>query len=115
LTNSECLFCQFSNNEISTDKIFENEHCFVIRDIEPQAPIHLLVISKKHIPRLSEMNSTNILLISHMASQASEAAEKFGITSSGYRILINNGPDAGMTIAHLHMHILGGKKLGAGG
>jgi histidine triad (HIT) family protein len=114
LTNNECLFCEINHNKIPTEKLFENEHCFIIRDINPQAPIHLLVIAKQHIAQLSEINAENVTILSRMVLEANHAAKKFRITESGYRLLINTGADAGMTISHLHIHVLAGKKLGAG-
>ena len=114
MTSDKCLFCKISNNKIPAEKLFENEYCFIIRDIKPQAPIHLLVISKQHISELSEITADNVLILSQMTLEANRAARTFNITQNGYRLLINNGKDAGMTIPHLHMHVLAGTKLGIG-
>lgn len=105
-----CLFCKFNNGEIDVEKIFENDEFFVIRDINPQAPIHLLAIVKHHYKLFSEMEEGDISNIGKVLFEISKHQIEWGL-KNGYRILVNQGDDAGQTVGHLHIHILGGKNL----
>lgn len=105
-----CLFCKFNNGEIQVEKVFENENFFVIKDINPQAPIHLLAIVKHHYKTFDEMNDIDKDIFGQIVFEISKHQKQWGI-EKGYRLIINQGEYAGQTIPHLHIHILGGKKL----
>ncbi len=112
---AECLFCEMAQGRAPVDKLYDDELVFVIRDIHPAAPVHLLVISKEHIPSASYVQSEHGALLARMFAAAAEGAKQEGLRERGYRLVINAGPDAGMTIEHLHMHCLGGRPLGREG
>lgn len=109
---SDCIFCKIVNGDIPSEKLLEDKRCIVIRDIHPQAPQHLLVLTKAHIPTVADVREEKLPLLGHMAVAAAKAAQQVGIARSGYRLVINSGPDAGQEVPHLHMHVLGGAKLG---
>lgn len=102
-----CIFCKIVNNEIKTNKIYEDEDLICIRDINPQAPVHILIIPKKHIAKLYE--TEDITLLGKMLKICSFIAEKEGIKDSGYRIVINTNKNAGQSVEHIHFHLLGGR------
>lgn len=108
----EDIFCKIINGEIPSEKIIEDENFIVIKDINPQAPVHLLIIPKKHIGGLNEIKNEDASLLGEIFVVARQAAEKIGIKDSGYRVIINEGEDGGKLVPHLHAHLLGGKKLG---
>lgn len=112
---SDCLFCRMAMGEIPTPRIAENESAFAIRDISPRAPVHVLVIPKEHIVDAREIESGHEMILAAMMQLAREAARSEGVYESGYRLTFNVGRDAGMTVSHLHMHLLGGRTLGAEG
>ena len=107
---SDCLFCKIIAGEIPSTKVYEDECVYAFRDINPQAPTHILVVPKEHIASVAEINAGN----SHLAAKCLEAvaiiARQEGLTG-GYRVISNCGDDAGQTVHHLHFHILGGKAL----
>ena len=105
-----CIFCQIAAKEISSELIYEDDELIAIRDIHPQAPVHFLVVPKKHFSRLTDMESEDFPLIGKMAQVASELAEKDDI-SDGFRIAVNCGEKGGQTVWHVHMHVLGGRQL----
>ena len=95
--------------EIPSNKVYEDDHTIAIHDIDPQAPIHILVIPKKEVPDFQNADSETI---GHIHHAVLEVARLLGLDESGYRIVVNNGEDAGQEVAHLHFHILGGTRLG---
>lgn len=105
------IFEKIIDREIPADIIFESDHALVFRDIAPQAPVHLLAIPKKRFTRIAEVPESDQALIGKVAYAACEAARKLGLDESGFRLVINNGPDGGETVPHLHIHVLGGRKL----
>lgn len=107
----DCLFCKFVSGEIPTEKVFENQDFIVIRDIAPQAKNHFLAIPKKHYKFLSEMTDEDALTLSRMFKTLSTKTDLLEL-SDGYRLVINQGDDAGQTVPHLHVHILSGEKMG---
>lgn len=109
---STSIFSKIINGEMTADKVFENERIIAIKDINPTAPIHILIIPKKEIRDLQSVTKEDLSLINEIISVAQILAERFEITQ-GYRLLTNNGAEAGQTIFHLHFHLIGGKKLGA--
>lgn len=107
---SDCIFCKIANKEIGS-LIYEDELVAAFNDLNPQAPVHILVVPKEHISTLNELNEKNSSLVGHMALVASKLAKEKGLEESGYRILMNCNGDAGQTVFHIHMHVLGGKRL----
>ena len=107
--SDNCLFCKIIKGEIPADKLFEDEEVFAFRDIAPQAPVHFLVIPKKHISGPSAVAIEDEQLIGKMMRVGSEVAKQEGIEQ--YRVIFNNGEQAGQTVFHIHMHILGGRSL----
>ncbi len=106
-----CVFCKIVNKEIPADIVYEDEKYMAFKDINPKAPIHILIIPKEHIEKLEDIDDTNKGIIGDMAVVANKVAKQLGIDKTGYRIVINNGPDAGQEVYHIHMHLLGGKKM----
>ena len=111
--DANCLFCKIIANEIPAEKVHEDDQCIVIKDISPQAPVHLLVIPKKHIPTTNAITETDKSLIGHLQAIGVACAKEAGIAESGYRMLFNCNRDAGQEVFHIHCHILGGKALPA--
>lgn len=107
---SDCLFCRIAAGEIPSTKVYEDETVLAFRDIQPQAPVHILVIPKAHIPSVDGVTADNSAVVAHIFEviPAIAAAERL---NGGYRVVSNCGPDAGQTVNHLHFHILGGKVL----
>jgi histidine triad (HIT) family protein len=106
------IFDKIINGELPADKVFENERIVAFKDINPSAPIHILIVPKTEIKDLQSVPPEDLPLIGEVISVAQTLAERFEITD-GYRLLTNNGPAAGQTILHLHFHLIGGRKLGA--
>ncbi len=106
------IFTKIINGELPSDKVFENERIIAIKDIYPAAPVHLLIITKKPIPDLQSVSKEDLPLIAEMVEVAQQLAKEFGV-AEGYRLITNNGKEAGQQIFHLHFHLIGGKKLGA--
>jgi histidine triad (HIT) family protein len=106
------LFQKIIAKEIPAKLAHEDEHCIAIHDINPQAPVHVLVIPKKPIPRVAAATAADQALLGHLLLTASVLARKLGISESGYRIVINSGPNGGETVPHLHVHLLGQRPLG---
>lgn len=107
----DCLFCKFANGEIPVNKVFENEDFVIIRDINPQAKNHFLAIPKKHFKYLAEMTEEDSELVGRIL-ETIPALEDLLELKNGYRLVINQGDDAGQTVPHLHIHILSGQKMG---
>ena len=107
----DCLFCKIINGEIPSAKVYEDELVYAFRDIEPQAPVHLLIIPKEHISSANDITDENAALIGHIFSVAAKIAASEGIAQNGYRIVNNCGEDGGQTVKHLHFHMLGGRAL----
>lgn len=107
----DCLFCKFANGEIPVNKVFENEDFVIIRDINPQAKNHFLAIPKKHFKYLAEMTEEDSELVGRILKTIPTLEDLLGL-KNGYRLVINQGDDAGQTVPHLHIHILSGQKMG---
>ena len=107
----DCVFCNIINESVKSEILFGNEHLIVIKDIFPKAPVHLLVVPKKHILSVNHMEASDQPVVGEMIYVAKEMAEKFGIGESGYKLVFNVGSDGGQVVPHLHLHLLGGKKL----
>ncbi|HOW28820.1 MAG TPA: histidine triad nucleotide-binding protein [Elusimicrobiota bacterium] len=109
---SSCIFCKIVTKEIPADIVYEDERVIAFKDIHPQAPIHVLIIPKKHIPGVMDITPEDTVFCSNVGLVARQIAQKEGIDQSGFRLVINNGPNAGQAVAHLHWHLLGGRKMG---
>ncbi len=107
----DCVFCKIATGEIPTEILYQDEEVFVFRDIKPITPVHLLVVSRKHVPSLSQMADDETPLIGKMVRVANQLAREQGIAESGYRLTINSGADSGQIVPHLHMHLMGGRML----
>ena len=106
----DCIFCQIG--QAQADKhLYSDERCFVIRDIIPSPPTHLLIIPRQHVTSMPTSNPEQEALIGHLFTVAEQMARQEGIQESGYRLVINQGRDAGQRVDHLHLHVLGGKQL----
>ena len=108
----DCIFCKIIKKEIPSDIVYEDEEIIAFKDINPAAPIHILVIPKKHIPSLVELEKSDEPLIGKIYSVINKIAEMQGVKDKGYRVIVNCGEDGGQEVKHLHFHILAGKKLG---
>ena len=106
----DCIFCKIIAGEIHSAKVYEDDLMYAFRDINPQAPVHVLVIPKKHIASLAEITAENSDVVRAIFEKIPEIAEAEGL-ANGYRVVSNCGPDACQTVHHLHFHILGGKPL----
>src|SRR5688500_9286917 len=106
----ECLFCRIVRREIPATLVAETEDCVAFRDINPQAPVHVLVIPREHVPSLNDTSDAH--LVGRLAIVAAEIARKEGIADGGYRTVINTNAGAGQTVFHIHLHLLGGRRLG---
>jgi histidine triad (HIT) family protein len=105
------IFEKIIAREIPADIVFEDEHCLAFRDINPQAPTHALLVPKRVIPRLGEAAPDDHALLGHLLVKAGEVARSLGLGETGFRVVINHGPDGGETVPHLHLHILGGRHM----
>lgn len=108
---SECIFCAIAAKKSPADYVFEDEVAVGFFDINPKAPTHVLLIPRRHVVSLNHAAEEHSQLLGQLLLRARLIAEKLGIDKSGYRVLLNTGPDSGMIVHHLHLHILGGKKL----
>ena len=108
---TDCVFCNIINKTIPSQPVLENERLIVIKDIAPKAPVHLLVIPKKHIDSVHALAPEDETLAGEMIFTAKQMAEQFGVGQSGYKLVFNVGRDGGQVVSHLHLHLLGGKKL----
>ena len=106
-----CIFCQVATHETHSKILYEDEQCVVFQDINPKAPVHVLVIPRKHITSLNEAQEEDKALLGHMLMVAGRMAREQGIDGTGYRTVINTNAEAGQTVFHLHIHILGGRIL----
>lgn len=112
---ADCLFCKIIEGEIPSDKLYEDDLVVAILDINPRAPVHFMVIPREHIADARRIAGEHGPLISRMFTVASKVAKDEGVAESGYRLAINVGDAAGMTVHHLHMHCIGGRQLGPEG
>ena len=108
----DCLFCKIIKGEIPSTKVYEDEFVYAFKDINPEAPVHILVVPKKHIESVNAIEEVDENVIGKIFLAIKKIAKEQGIAESGYRVVSNCGKDAGQTVMHLHFHILGGKELG---
>ena len=109
----DCVFCKIIKGEIPSDKVYEDEEVIAFKDIQPAAPIHILVIPKKHIASLLDLQDEDYYVIGKIQKVINQIAHEMELEKDGYRVIVNCGEDGGQEVKHLHFHLLGGKKLGA--
>jgi histidine triad (HIT) family protein len=109
--NDDCLFCKIVAGEVSSEKVYEDQRVTAFRDINPVAPTHILIVPNKHIASVNELTADDEALVGHLFTTAKELAQQEGIAESGYRLIINTGPDGGQEVYHLHLHLIGGHKM----
>lgn len=107
----DCIFCQIVAGKVPSEILYQDEEVIAFRDINPQAPIHLVIIPKRHIPSLTHLSEEDSPLMGHMVNIANQLARREGIAESGYRLAINCGKQGGQLVPHLHMHLVGGRRL----
>ncbi len=108
----DCLFCQIVEGNIPSKLVYENENVVAFHDISPQAPVHVLVIPRKHVSGVSDVSTTDAEIFQHVFLGASEVARKLNLTKDGFRTVFNTGRHACQSVFHLHLHVLGGAQLG---
>jgi histidine triad (HIT) family protein len=107
----DCLFCKMIAGQIPTKKVYEDEKTFAFHDINPQAPTHVLIVPKRHIPSLNELGPGDDQIVGELARRAAAIAKERGIAAGGYRTVFNTNRDAGQTVFHIHLHLLGGRSM----
>ena len=108
----DCLFCKIRDKEIKSDIVYEDEDVLAFKDVNPQAPAHLLIIPRKHIPTIADVSGADMPLLGEMVKVANELARSEGVADGGYRLVMNCGKDSGQVVFHLHLHLIGGRQLG---
>jgi histidine triad (HIT) family protein len=109
---ADCIFCKIINKEIPSTIVYEDETVMAFRDIKPVAPVHVLIVPKKHIPSVEALDRDNAGVLADIHLAAKKIAEKEGLSGKGFRLINNCGKDAGQTVFHLHYHLIGGRELG---
>ncbi len=107
----DCIFCQIIAGKVLSEIIYQDGEVVAFRDINPQAPIHLLIIPKRHIPSLAHLSEAESPLIGRMVNAANQLAKREGVAEGGYRLVVNCGEQGGQLVPHLHLHLLGGRRL----
>jgi len=113
MVEAACIFCKIIHEEAPANYVHDDGDVVAFRDINPAAPVHVLVVPRSHIVSLDAVTADQWPLVMRCLEVAQQVARKLGITGSGYRVITNNGPDSGQAVAHLHWHVLGGGRLGA--
>jgi len=111
---SDCVFCKIRDGHIPAKLVMRDERCIAFEDINPQAPVHVLFVPLQHIPSNNTLTPEDRELVGHLVLAASRVAAERGIAESGYRVVLNTGPEAGQQVFHLHLHLLGGRGLRGG-
>ena len=112
MSEADCIFCRIVRGEIDAEVVHDEDDVLAFKDISSQAPVHVLVIPRQHVANLEEIGTLPDTVVRRIFEVASIAAEKLGITEGGYAVMINNGRDAGQEVFHLHLHVMGGRRLG---
>ncbi|MGL5634582.1 MAG: histidine triad nucleotide-binding protein [Sarcina sp.] len=108
---SDCIFCKIANGDIPSKKIYEDDKVLAFYDIQPEAPIHFLVIPKVHIKNVNEVTEENSSIVAHIFVVINKLVEELNVAQSGYRIITNCGKDAGQTVDHMHFHVMAGREM----
>jgi histidine triad (HIT) family protein len=106
----DCIFCKIIEGTIPAKAVYQDEHVFAFTDINPKAPVHLLIVPREHIASLNDANNDNKELLGHLLWVAADIAEKRGL-GKGYRVVVNTGEEGGQTVDHLHLHLMGGREM----
>ncbi len=109
---TDCLFCRIVADELPAEVVLDTEHTYAFRDISPVAPVHVLVVPRAHIASAAEVTAAHAGVLAEMLTTAREVAEAEGVLDTGYRLVLNVGEDAANTVPHLHLHVLGGRRMG---
>ena len=107
----DCIFCQITSGKVPSEILYRDEEVIAFRDINPQAPTHLIIIPKRHIPSLTHLSEAESPLVGQMVNITNQLAKREGISEGGYRLVMNCGEEGGQLVPHLHLHLLGGRKL----
>ncbi|MDP9349301.1 MAG: histidine triad nucleotide-binding protein [Gemmatimonadota bacterium] len=113
--NASCIFCRIAAGEIPSPRVYEDEHLIAIRDIQPAAPVHVLVIPREHLESINDLEERHTGLAGRLLLAVKRVAEQEGVAESGYRTVINTGREGGQTVPHLHVHVLAGRQLSGHG
>ncbi len=111
MAEQDCIFCRVVSGEVRADIIFQDDRCIAFRDINPQAPVHVLLIPREHIESLDDAGRGDEAILGHLLRVAARVANDEGLSESGFRTVINTGAGAGQSVMHLHLHVLGGRPL----
>ena len=106
-----CIFCSIVSRSIPAEIVFENQKILAFKDINPQAPHHILIIPKLHVPGIMDIGAEDYVILQELVLAAQQIARSVGVDSQGFRLVVNNGENAGQAVPHLHVHLLGGRKL----
>ena len=109
---ADCLFCGIASGDIPGDIVYRDESVLAFRDIDPKAPVHLLIIPRKHVAGVHELEAEDEEAMGRVMTVARRLAEEHGVSESGFRLVVNTGPDAAQSVHHIHLHLLGGRSLG---
>jgi histidine triad (HIT) family protein len=113
MNDPDCIFCKIISGEIPSDKVYEDETLFAFKDIQPVAPVHILIVPKKHIPGGNEFSQEDEPIAGKLFSAARKIAAEQGVAENGYRMVVNTGDHGRQSVHHLHLHLIGGKRLEA--
>ncbi len=108
----DCIFCKIVAGDVPADKLLENDHVIAFRDLNPQAPHHVLIIPRRHIATVNELSPADAALVGEMSLAAGQVARELGVADDGYRLVLNCNRNGGQTVFHIHMHLLAGRQLG---
>jgi histidine triad (HIT) family protein len=109
---SACIFCRIVEGSIPAKLVYQDEHALAFDDINPQAPVHALVIPKRHVPSVQDLGEADRVLLGHLLLTCSRIAKEKGLSETGFRVVANTGRDGGQTVFHLHFHVMGGRHMG---
>ncbi|HYF93726.1 MAG TPA: histidine triad nucleotide-binding protein [Symbiobacteriaceae bacterium] len=110
--SNDCVFCKIVAGQIPANKVYEDDQVLAFHDIQPQAPVHVLVIPKKHLASVNDLHADDSAMLGRVFAAVQHVAKAVGIAETGYRTVTNTGKDAGQVVPHLHFHVMGGKTLG---
>ena len=112
MSEADCVFCRMVRGEIEAEVVYDEDDVLAIEDINSKAPVHVLIIPRQHVANLEEIGALPDTVVKRLFEVASTVAEKLGVRDEGYAVMINNGRDAGQEVFHLHLHVMGGRRLG---
>lgn len=110
--SADCIFCKIVAGQIPSNKVYEDDQVIAFHDIQPQSPVHVLVIPKIHLASVNDLHAEDAALLGYLFQAVQKVAKATGVTETGYRVITNTGKNAGQVVHHLHFHVMGGKSLG---